>query len=57
MITTLKINYARVETMQVSVEVLEADLRSGTQWRKPVDESGDRIPSPIRRIRSKDEDV
>jgi hypothetical protein len=57
MITTLKINYARVETMQVSVEVLEADLRSGTQWRAPVDESGDRIPSPIRRIRSKDEDV
>ena len=56
--TTLKINYVRVEAVQVSLEVLDADLRAGPGQRKPTDESGDRISSPIiRRIRSKGEDV
>ena len=54
---TLKIDYARIET-RVSVEVLEADLSSGTRWREPADEPGDKISPPIvRRIRLKDEDV
>ena len=56
--TTLKINYVRVEAVQVSLEVLDADLRAGPGQRKPTDESEDRISSPIiRRIRSKGEDV
>lgn len=56
--TTLRIDYARVEAVRLSVELREADLSSGTRWREPADESGDKISPPtIRRIRSKDEDV